>query len=195
MLRDRVLDAAAIIVERDGAGALSMRKLALDLDCAPMTLYAYFDDKHALLLALAQRSFDALAERLAGHTSHDPLEALRNLYIDYALFGLRNPDDYRTMFMTPEAQSPRERKGPEQMLADNAAFAVGAQRALDCVESGVLTGNTHAMTTLLWTAVHGAIAAILTFPAFPFGDPEAYVNRVVDLTIGALRTQHIEAIA
>jgi len=39
--------------------------------------------------------------------------------------------------------------------------------------------------------VHGAVAAVLTFPAFPFGDRDAYVARVVDWTIDGLRAARV----
>ena len=185
-LRGQVLDAAAAIIETEGAEALSMRKLGLVLGWAPMSLYSYFGDKHELLLALAHRSFDALALRLAG-SDDPPLDALRRLFLAYARFGLERPHHYRTMFMAVETQPPRERKAPEQISAENPAFAIALQRAQACVAAGLLAGDPHAIATLLWTTVHGAVAAMLTFPAFPFGNPTAYAARAFDLTIAAMR--------
>ena len=190
-LRDQVLDAAATIIAKDGVEAFSMRKLARSLHCAPMSLYSYFTDKHDLLLALAHRSFDALAKRLAKASSSSPLEALRVLFLEYARFGFDNPDEYRILFMTPEAQPPRMPKTPKEILADNPAFALGVERARECVEAQTLIGDPHAIATLLWTAVHGAVAAILCFPAFPFGDPGAYVAQVVDLILVGLKARSL----
>jgi AcrR family transcriptional regulator len=59
--RERILDTALALVARDGLDALSMRRLAQDLDVWPMSLYRYFHDKDELLVALA----DAAAERIA----------------------------------------------------------------------------------------------------------------------------------
>lgn len=187
ILRNQMLDAAAAMIVADGAEALSMRKLAHGLGCAPMTLYSYFSGKHELLMALAQRRFDALAVRLAGKPGGSPLDALRELYLDYGRFGLENPNEYRIMFMTAESQSSLAGKDPNQILAENRAFAAGFRRVEVCVEAGLLAGDAHAIATLLWTAVHGAVAAILTFPAFPFGDPARYIARAIDLTTTALR--------
>ena len=183
-----MLSAARAMITLDGPGALSMRKLAQRLDCAPMSLYTHFRDKHDLLLALAQESFNALAVRLAAERSGPPLKALRRLYLAYARLGLERPDDYRTLFMTPEVQPPRERKGPDQIYRENAAFAVSLDRVDACVKAGLLRGDAHAIATVLWTTVHGAVAALLTFPAFPFGDPHAYVERVVDFAVDAVST-------
>lgn len=185
-LRGEVLATARAIIASEGVEGLSMRKLAQRLDCAPMSLYSYVRDKHDLLLALAHESFDALARRLAAERAGSPLQALRKLYLAYARFGLDKPDDYRTLFMTPEAQPASERKEPSEIYADNPAFAISLDRVSACVRAGLIEGDAHAVSAMLWTTVHGAVAAILMFPAFPFGDPDTYVARVVDLAIDAL---------
>jgi AcrR family transcriptional regulator len=59
--RERILESALALVARDGLDALSMRRLAQDLDVWPMSLYRYFHDKDELLTALA----DAAAENIA----------------------------------------------------------------------------------------------------------------------------------
>ena len=51
--RERILRAALDVVERDGLAALSMRRLAEELDVWPMSVYRYFQDKDALLDAIA----------------------------------------------------------------------------------------------------------------------------------------------
>jgi len=43
--RERVLEAALALAEREGLEALSMRRIAQELDVWPMSLYRYFHDK------------------------------------------------------------------------------------------------------------------------------------------------------
>jgi AcrR family transcriptional regulator len=66
--RERILDAALALVARDGLDALSMRRLAQDLDVWPMSLYRYFHDKDELVAALA----DAAAGDIAPPTTVGP---------------------------------------------------------------------------------------------------------------------------
>jgi AcrR family transcriptional regulator len=66
--RERILDTALALVTRDGLDALSMRRLAQDLDVWPMSLYRYFHDKDELLAALA----DAAAEDIAPPATAGP---------------------------------------------------------------------------------------------------------------------------
>jgi AcrR family transcriptional regulator len=55
-----VLDAAARISDQEGIEALSMRRLAQELDVWPMSIYTYFRDKDELLDALADGAVDSL---------------------------------------------------------------------------------------------------------------------------------------
>ena len=50
--RERILDAALAVVEGEGWDALSMRRLAQELDVWPMAVYRYFRDKEELLEAI-----------------------------------------------------------------------------------------------------------------------------------------------
>src|SRR4051794_11070052 len=51
--RDRILEAAVALAARDGLDALSMRRLAQELDVWPMSVYTYFRDKDELVDAIA----------------------------------------------------------------------------------------------------------------------------------------------
>jgi AcrR family transcriptional regulator len=51
--RERILEVADRLAREDGLEALSMRRIAEQLDVWPMSLYRHFQDKDALLDALA----------------------------------------------------------------------------------------------------------------------------------------------
>jgi TetR/AcrR family transcriptional regulator, tetracycline repressor protein len=59
--RERIIESALEVVERDGWNSLSMRRLAQQLDVWPMAVYRYFRDKDELLDAISQ----AAAERVS----------------------------------------------------------------------------------------------------------------------------------
>lgn len=56
MSRERVLDAALALVDRDGIVGFSMRKLGAELGIEAMTLYYYFPNKEAILDGLIEHS-------------------------------------------------------------------------------------------------------------------------------------------
>ncbi|XVQ14877.1 TetR/AcrR family transcriptional regulator [Spirillospora sp. CA-255316] len=53
LTRDLIVDAAITVIERDGSRALSMRKIASELDVGVMSLYNHVPNKDALLEAVA----------------------------------------------------------------------------------------------------------------------------------------------
>jgi AcrR family transcriptional regulator len=57
--RERILAAARAVVEGEGLEALSMRRLAQELDVWPMSVYRYFRDKDELVDAVAASSAEA----------------------------------------------------------------------------------------------------------------------------------------
>src|SRR3954454_18704580 len=60
--RERILDAAIELVDRDGLAALNMRRLAAELGVGTMSLYHYVTDKEALLEGIAEVVMTGLAD-------------------------------------------------------------------------------------------------------------------------------------
>ena len=63
LTKDRILDEAVRLVEREGPRALSMRKLGDRLGVTGMSLYRHVSNREALLDALVDRIVDAMLER------------------------------------------------------------------------------------------------------------------------------------
>ncbi|MER6306701.1 TetR/AcrR family transcriptional regulator C-terminal domain-containing protein [Streptomyces sp. NPDC001657] len=96
--RTQVLDAALALVDREGAGALTMRRLGVELDVEAMTLYHYVPNKDALLDGLVERLFaqalpfpDENAEADAGAESADWRALLRGYAVSLRQALLRHP--------------------------------------------------------------------------------------------------------
>ncbi|WP_217708823.1 TetR/AcrR family transcriptional regulator C-terminal domain-containing protein [Nonomuraea rhodomycinica] len=66
MSRERILDAALELVDRDGVAALSMRRLGKELGVEAMTLYYYLPNKDAVLDGLVERTLAGVAVRPEG---------------------------------------------------------------------------------------------------------------------------------
>jgi AcrR family transcriptional regulator len=58
--RDRIIDAAINVIEREGEAALSMRRIATELGVAVMSLYNHVPNKAALLDGVAERILDGM---------------------------------------------------------------------------------------------------------------------------------------
>jgi AcrR family transcriptional regulator len=60
--RERILDAAIELVDRDGLAGLNMRRLAAEIGVGTMSLYHYVTDKEALLEGIAEVVMTGLQE-------------------------------------------------------------------------------------------------------------------------------------
>lgn len=189
-LRSELIDAARELVRQHGYEGLTIRKLAQSVGYAPMSVYSYFADKQDILLALAEDAFATLARRIEAQPADDPLEALRVVMAEYAAFGLGNPNEYRIVFMTEKTRPP-EGKTFAEMEAGNPALKVLVSRVEACIAAGKLRGDPHAIADMLWAVGHGTISLLITFPFHPFGDPQAFVDRMCGLALAGLAAEDV----
>jgi AcrR family transcriptional regulator len=84
---ERIVDGALALVESDGLGGLSTRKLGQRLGCEAMSIYHYFPSKQHLLDALVDR---ALASAPMPAATLPPLERLRGAMHAYRAMAHRH---------------------------------------------------------------------------------------------------------
>jgi AcrR family transcriptional regulator len=65
VLRERLVEAAEIRIDKDGAAALRARDLAKDAGCAVGAIYTAYDDLDALIMAVNGRTFQKLGQVVA----------------------------------------------------------------------------------------------------------------------------------
>lgn len=58
---ERIIDAACLVIERDGLSGLSMRKLGAQLGVDPMAIYHHVADKRAILSLVTERVIGSMA--------------------------------------------------------------------------------------------------------------------------------------
>ncbi|MFF0628120.1 TetR/AcrR family transcriptional regulator C-terminal domain-containing protein [Streptomyces sp. NPDC004296] len=88
LTRQKVIAAAVAMIDRDGADAFSLRKLAVELDVENMSLYSHVPNKDALLDGVAetllaevdfpQNDTDSWQERIRAHAAAFRAEAQRH---------------------------------------------------------------------------------------------------------------------
>ena len=180
--RDRILRTAIEVSAREGVEGLSMRRLAQELDVWPMSLYRYFQDKDALL--------DAMAAEVAGGVSRPPRRGswrtqLHALLADAESSIAASPglaDRLPRGFVTPEAL--RLSEAAMSILADagfRPAEAAGAWRALWSYTFGFATFRVESQR-----AVRAALAALPEedYPALATAGDELSVAFVSDDEFG-----------
>jgi AcrR family transcriptional regulator len=101
-LRTLIIDAARDLFVTKGVEAVSMREVAKRIGYSATSIYLHFKDKEAVLRAICDTDFLALASALNSIMQiKDPLERMIALGQGYAEFALSHPNHYRLMFMTP----------------------------------------------------------------------------------------------
>jgi AcrR family transcriptional regulator len=186
-VRKKILDAARELFAAEGYERVTMRRVAEAIEYSPTTIYVHFEDKDNLVGALCEADFGRLLAAMQGVAPPaDPIEEIRQLGQAYASFGLRFPNHYRFLFMTPMAKL-------ESVQADNAgALAFG--RLLDAVRRAQAAGCFRPIDTLtaaqvLWTTIHGAVALLITVPGecWPHGRAASdLVDQVIENTLRGL---------
>ncbi|WP_310473964.1 TetR/AcrR family transcriptional regulator [Sandarakinorhabdus sp.] len=155
-LKAALIDAARIIVETEGAVALTLRAIARATGVSAMAPYHHFKDRSALVAAVAAAGFDQLyTEKIAALASApgDPAQRIVAGSIAYVRFVTEHPELYRLM------------KSPE--LADRAAHSALALAAAQpgaslhaMLAELAANGRLHGITArdagqILWAMVHG----------------------------------------
>jgi AcrR family transcriptional regulator len=90
LTRERILDAAVALIDRDALAELSMRRLGMQLGVEAMSLYHHFPSKQALLEAVVGRLLAELMLPVPGSAPWQ--EAFRALARDYRQLLLRHPN-------------------------------------------------------------------------------------------------------
>lgn len=100
-MRAQIEQAASRLFQSEGYSAVSIRRIAKEVGCSPMAIYAYFDNKVDLLRSLWAQVFDDLFQQVETRVSRDTSTKLRlqALSIGYVQYWLDNPDRYRMVFM------------------------------------------------------------------------------------------------
>ncbi len=144
----RITAAARLIAEGEGWGAVTIRRLAEDIEYSQPVLYSHFENREAIVAAVAVEGFQELTTALekAARGSTDRRDALEAVAMAYLAFARKHPALYEAMFTLPtglrfaEAETRLELKAAFDALA-----AVVTPTRMDVATA----------TETFWAALHG----------------------------------------
>lgn len=102
LTRERILDAAIDLIESEGPGALSMRRLGSALGVEAMAIYHHFKGREDLLRAIAERLLAPLAELEFGTDWRQACEAFATRLREVAV---ARPSTFQLVGMQPLAEA------------------------------------------------------------------------------------------
>src|SRR5258707_12746866 len=146
-LRAALLRAAVDLLEEGGETELSLRAVARRAGVSVAAPYRHYEDREALVSAVAAVGYQELAERLAAaHPSPSTPQQLASVAVAYVQFALERPALFRIMFGEPCDRDNDER------VAATAAVSLYL-RAI--VERTFPHADADALATAIWALVHG----------------------------------------
>lgn len=189
-LREALIDAAAALLA-DPTAAFSLNEVARRVGVSPAAPYRHFDNKDALLAAVAKRGYLLLSDAAAQPFPDDagPADRLLLLCVRYLRFAIANPALYSTMFQEYLPARPNDvglKSFEPFVIAVDDAMRAGAMPA----------GDVQAVSLAAWAALHGTTSAYLvgTFRALGAdGPPAMIVTRVLGTCFPQLTSQWTDA--
>ena len=144
----RIIAAARVIAEREGWDAVTIRRLADEIEYSQPVLYSHFENRDAIVAAVAVEGFREMAVDLreAVRGSAGRRKAVTNVAMAYLGFALRYPALYDAMFVLPTGLRFAAAETRPEL---HAAFeALSAAVTPFCVDVAVATET-------FWAALHG----------------------------------------
>ena len=178
-LREAVLQTAGDVLAREGAGALTMRRIADQIGSSTTVLYALFDGKSGIIDAMVLEGHELLRQRLeAIPRTGAPFERLAATGVAYREAALGDPARYQLMF---GSAIPGYQRGEAAREAARSSFHVLVEAVRDCIDAGVFKSSTDPRfaAEILIAAAHGAVSLELSGH---FDDPEQADERFSVLT-------------
>ncbi len=174
----RILEAASELLSKEGASALSVRRIAAAAGCSTMGLYSRFGGKDGVVDELYAEGFERLiAAMRANPPTDDALADLRRGAVCYRDTALANATHYMVMFggavpgFLPSDTS--------HEIADD-AFGGLVAKVARCTDAGLLDGRADEIAEVLWGSIHGLVMLELV-GIDPLGsDPSARFARALD---------------
>jgi AcrR family transcriptional regulator len=163
-LREELIAASLKLIEAEGIGAVSLRRVARAAGVSPGAPYHHFADRSALLAAITVRGSALLERQLrqAREQAATAADALGALIGAYVRFAAENPA-YIHLMLRPELSHPENH--PEVQAAGEGAIALLTEVVQDCQREGSAPpGDPATLTALVWALAIGIVTLWLDGP-------------------------------
>lgn len=189
-LRRALLDAAALLVERDGLGTLSLREVAREAKVSHGAPRHHFGSKAGLLTALATDAFEAMqaaiVEEAGKQKDRSPKSFFEAVGLGYVRYAVNHPGMYSLLFRR-DLVDPTE-EGYKR--SSDAAWGMLNETVMALSEVGFIDKKeTPMIAALSWSVAHGL--SLLTTEGrladrFPKLADEAFARRVVKMYVSRI---------
>jgi AcrR family transcriptional regulator len=196
--RDDLCRVATRLIAERGFDGVTLRALASELGCSPMTPYRYFADKEEIFQAARAAAFTRFGETQwdAVGQNADPLERLWTLATAYRNFALAEPAAYRILFEIdpmPGDESPASKQSDRTLKEGAGAYAALQTRVQSAVDAGVIRGDADTLAHLYWAGMHGIVSLHLSGQLILGRELDALIASMLETLLGGSRPESIGA--
>ena len=175
-MRRKIAQSAQQLFQTEGYSRVSMRRIASDIGCSPMSLYNYYDSKVDLLRTLWADVFEDVFEVLAGVQGSDlePSERLDLLALAYVGYWLDHTDHYRLVFMAEGVTQPEVATFLEhpEIVARYQVFAAAIVEVTGAITDEQLKRKLDGLICFL----HGIAHSLITISGYEWSSPTSLVD-------------------
>lgn len=180
--RETLCESATRLFALHGYDGVTMRALATDLGCSPMTPYRYFKNKAEIFLAVRRAAFARFTTALEQATEANPhhparLPALGRAYVEFAL---EQPHAYRIMFELDQTTRP-----PFDVTLDLRSWNFMLAAVEEAVELEGLSDSPLVLAHLFWSGIHGIVALHLSGMLIMGAELGELVDAFIERKIGS----------
>jgi AcrR family transcriptional regulator len=156
--QQKILRAARKLLEKEGAAAVSMRRVAEAVGVTPMAIYRHFANREALMKRVSDDAFTAVADEWQEHArTPDFMQGLRHAMLNYLDYALQHPHLFDYSFSVARDDA---RRFPEDFRARlSPTLNVVADLLAEGMARGLLrSADPWDVAMTLWAQGHGLIA-------------------------------------
>jgi AcrR family transcriptional regulator len=156
-IKQKILEAARKIASKEGWNALTIRKIAEEIEYTPPIVYEYFENKEDLIREIVFGGFNKLSEEftVARKSETDPQKLIKRLSLIHWDFAFDNVEIYQLMFSL-------ERPAPSEEMVENMNLIEGAFLSLLNDKKSL-----HEIILSWMCLMNGAISIMMRFPNLP----------------------------
>jgi AcrR family transcriptional regulator len=158
-LRTLIINAARDLFVSRGVEEVTMREIAKRIGYSATSIYLHFADKEAVLRAVCDTDFLALATSLKNIIQiADPVKRMQALGQGYAAFALMHPNHYRLMFMAARVAHDPAISSLQHNSAEQDAYFQLRTVVSDVHAAGYFRAELQDVDLIaqtIWAGVHG----------------------------------------
>jgi AcrR family transcriptional regulator len=185
-LRRALLDAALMLVEREGPKGVSLRSVARLAGVSPAAPYRHFPGKEGLLASVAEEGFNAMTAAMEAAVEANkelPLAGFRSVTFSYVKFAAVHPSHFRVMF-GPEISDHSRYPGLKE--SSERSLALLTRMIRSCQRPDLIGGvEPRELAVAAWSTLHGLATLLvddqLGQPLSTDAELQALTDRVADV--------------